>query len=177
LCLTDYRTYIFILIQHLSILSQTFQYLFPFIVLTLGYGRIQTLLLTVPVWFVTWLTALAVTWSADRTSDRSIHIICLLTVSAVGNAIVGGTTSVGARFFGMFLMPMGAVSAFQIIVAWVANSFIRPMVKRSAAIAICNAIGNCASIYGTYFYPGGWLLLSGWGRLLDYRCLQLRSHP
>lgn len=50
-------------------------------------------------------------------------------------------------------MPMGAVSAFQIIVAWVANSFIRPMVKRSAAIAICNAIGNCASIYGTYFYP------------------------
>ena len=64
------------------------------------------------------------------------------------------TTSVGARFFGMFLMPMGAVSAFQIIVAWVANSFIRPMVKRSAAIAICNAIGNCASIYGTYFYPG-----------------------
>jgi hypothetical protein len=57
----------------------------------------------------------------------------------------------------MFLMPMGAVSAFQIIVAWVANSFIRPMVKRSAAIAICNAIGNCASIYGTYFYPGEWL--------------------
>lgn len=154
LALTDYRIYIFILLQHLSILSQTFQYLFPSIVLTLGYGRIETLLLTVPVWFATWCAALAVTWSADRTSDRSIHIICLLTVSAVGNAIVGGTTSVGARFFGMFLMPMGAVSAFQIIVAWVANSFIRPMVKRSAAIAICNAIGNCASIYGTYFYPG-----------------------
>lgn len=154
LALVDYRIYIFILLQHLSILSQTFQYLFPSIVLTLGYGRIETLLLTVPVWFATWCAALAVTWSADRTSDRSIHIICLLTVSAVGNAIVGGTTSVGARFFGMFLMPMGAVSAFQIIVAWVANSFIRPMVKRSAAIAICNAIGNCASIYGTYFYPG-----------------------
>ena len=48
---------------------------------------------------------------------------------------------------------MGAVSAYQIIVAWVANSFIRPMVKRSSAIAICNAIGNCASIYGTYLYP------------------------
>lgn len=48
---------------------------------------------------------------------------------------------------------MGAVSAYQIIVAWVANSFIRPMVKRSSAIAICNAIGNCASIYGTYMYP------------------------
>lgn len=32
-------------------------------------------------------------------------------VAAVGNAIATGTTNVGARFFAMFLMPMGAVSA------------------------------------------------------------------
>ena len=44
----DYRLYIFILFQHLSILTQTFQYFFPSIVDTLGYGPIQTLLLTVP---------------------------------------------------------------------------------------------------------------------------------
>ncbi|KIV98099.1 hypothetical protein PV10_01785 [Exophiala mesophila] len=153
LCLKDYRMYIFLLMQHLSILSMTFQYLFPSIVGTLGYPHVQTLLLTVPVWTATWIAAIFVTWTADRTGDRSIHIMCLLTVSAVGNAIVGSTLNIGARFFGMFLMPLGAVSAYQIIVAWVANSFIRPMVKRSSAIAICNAVGNCASIYGTYMYP------------------------
>jgi hypothetical protein len=48
---------------------------------------------------------------------------------------------------------MGAVSAYQIIIAWVANSFPRPLVKRSAAIAICNMFGNTASIYGSYMYP------------------------
>jgi hypothetical protein len=48
---------------------------------------------------------------------------------------------------------MGAVSVYQIIVAWVANSFIRPNVKRSASIAICNMIGNTASIYRFYIYP------------------------
>lgn len=32
-------------------------------------------------------------------------------VAAVGNAIAAGTTVVGARFFAMFLMPMGAVSS------------------------------------------------------------------
>lgn len=79
----------------------------------------------------------------------------------------------------MFLMPMGAVSACespsfhvpindrirpsyiltqimqtdQIIVSWVANSFPRPLVKRSVAIAIGNMIGNTASIYGSYMYP------------------------
>lgn len=50
-------------------------------------------------------------------------------------------------------MPLGAVPAFQIVVAWVANSFIRPTVKRSAAIAICNTVGNAATIYGSYMYP------------------------
>lgn len=98
LALKDWRLYIFILLQHLSILSQTFQYLFPSIVLTLGYGRIETLLLTVPVWFATWCAAILVTWSADRTSDRSIHIIVLLTISAIGNAIVGATTRVSLMF-------------------------------------------------------------------------------
>ena len=46
----DYRLYIFVLLQHVSILSQTFQYFFPSIVNTLGYGKIETLWLTAPVW-------------------------------------------------------------------------------------------------------------------------------
>lgn len=48
LALKDYRLYLFVLLQHLSLLSQTFQYFFPSIVGTLGYGSIVTLLLTVP---------------------------------------------------------------------------------------------------------------------------------
>ena len=50
LAVKDYRLYIFILFQHISLLSQTFQYFFPSIVGTLGYGRIETLWLTAPVW-------------------------------------------------------------------------------------------------------------------------------
>ena len=34
-----------------------------------------------------------------------------------------------------------------------ANSFPRPMVKRSASVAVANMIGNTASIYGSYMYP------------------------
>jgi hypothetical protein len=153
LALKDYRLYIFILFQHISLLTQTFQYFFPTIVKTLGYSKIATLLLTAPVWFLTFLVSLGVTYTSGKTGDRSIHIICLLMVSCVGNIIVVSTLNTGARFFAMFLMPLGAVSAYQIIVAWVANSFPRPLVKRSAAIAICNMIGNASNIYGPYLYP------------------------
>ncbi|KAJ4168561.1 hypothetical protein NW754_010479 [Fusarium falciforme] len=149
----DYRVYVFVLIQHVSLLSQTFQYFFPTIVGTLGYGRIVTLWLTAPAWFATFLLSICVTLSSAKTNDRSLHIVCLMLLAAVGNAIAAGTTVVGARFFAMFLMPMGAVSSYQIIVSWVANSFPRPLVKRSAAIAICNMIGNTATIYGSYLYP------------------------
>lgn len=48
LAVKDYRLYVFLLFQHLSLLSQTFQYFFPSIVATLGFGKIETLLLTVP---------------------------------------------------------------------------------------------------------------------------------
>lgn len=53
LALKDYRLYLFVFFQHISLLSQTFQYFFPAIVGTLGYGSIETLWLTAPVW-VSW---------------------------------------------------------------------------------------------------------------------------
>ena len=142
LALRDYRLYIFFLFQHISVLTQTFQYFFPTIVKTLGYSKIATLLLTAPVWFLTFLVSLVVTHTSGKTGDRAIHIICLMMISCIGNIIVVSTLNTGARYFAMFLMPLGAVSAYQIIITWIANSFPRPMVKRSAAIAICNMIGR-----------------------------------
>lgn len=153
LVLTDPRIYLFTLLQHTSLLSQNFQYFFPTIVQTLGYGNIETLLITTPVWIATFLVSLVVTWTSGKTNDRSIHIVLLMLVSVAGAIICTATTNLGARFFAMFLMPMGAVSAYQIIIAWVANSFPRPLVKRSAAIAIANMLGNTASIYGSYMWP------------------------
>ncbi|KAJ5749370.1 uncharacterized protein N7511_011066 [Penicillium nucicola] len=153
LVFADKRIYLFILLQHTSLLSQNFQYFFPTIVQTLGYGNIETLLITAPVWIATFLVSLLVTWTSGKTNDRSLHIVALMIVSGVGGIIITASDNVGAKFFAMFLMPMGAVSAYQIIIAWVANSFPRPLVKRSAAIAVANMIGNTASIYGSYMWP------------------------
>ncbi|KAI0121387.1 major facilitator superfamily domain-containing protein [Xylariales sp. AK1849] len=154
LALKDPRLYLFTLFQHVSLLSQSFQYFFPSIVKTLGYGNTETLLLTAPVWIGTFLVSLVVTYTSGKFSDRSIHIICLMLISVVGNIIAVSTLNTAARFFAMFLMPMGAVSAYQIILAWISNSFPRPLVKRSACISFANMLGNCANIYGPYvMYP------------------------
>ncbi|KAI1736409.1 allantoate permease [Xylaria scruposa] len=149
----DPRLYLFTLLQHVSLLSQAFQYFFPTIVKTLGFGTIETLLLTAPVWIATFLVSLVVTYTSGRFNDRSIHIISLMLISVVGNIIAVSTLNTGARFFAMFLLPIGAVTSYQIILAWVANSFPRPLVKRSACISFANLVGNSANIYGSYMYP------------------------
>ncbi|KAI0885042.1 putative MFS transporter [Annulohypoxylon maeteangense] len=153
LALRDPRLYLFTLLQHASLLTQTFQYFFPTILQTLGYGNIETLLLTAPVWAFTFFSSLVVTYTSGRFTDRSIHIICLIMISCAGNIIAVATLNTAARFFALFLLPLGALPAYQILLAWVANSFPRPLVKRSVCISFTNMIGNTANIYGTYMYP------------------------
>ncbi|CDK28511.1 unnamed protein product [Kuraishia capsulata CBS 1993] len=149
----DYRMYLFIVAQHCNLLAQSFTYFFPSIVKTLGFGTTETLLLTVPVWFATFLSALIVSYHSSRTNERCYHIAISMLVAMIGNIISVSTTKTGPRFFAMFLMPMGALPAFQLILTWVANSFPRPLAKRSACIATVNMLGNIASIYGSYMYP------------------------
>jgi MFS family permease len=153
LALTDPRVYIFLLLQHCSNLSQTFMYFFPSIVATLNYSKINTLLISACPWIATFLVALLVSYTSGRTNDRSIHITCLMLLAFIGNIIVVSTTSIPARFVGLFLMPMGANSAFILVVTWGANSFPRPFVKRSSVVALLSTVANTASIYGTYMYP------------------------
>ncbi|KAK7513842.1 MFS transporter [Phyllosticta citriasiana] len=153
MALKDRKLYVFVLFQHCSLLTQAFQYFLPSIVETLGFGNITTLLITAPVWILTFFVALVATYSSGRTGDRSIHIACLSMVSVAGNIICVSTLNTPARFFGMFLMPLGTICSYQILLTWLANTFPRPLVKRSATISIANMLGNASNIYAPYMYP------------------------
>lgn len=104
------------------------------------------------VWFTTFLVCVAANFTAAKTNDKSIHIMLLTAVAAVGSVVLVTTTSFASRYFAMFLVPIGFSASYTIIVSWISNSFPLPDVKRSSAIAIINSIGNTASIYGSYMY-------------------------
>ncbi|KAL1875487.1 hypothetical protein VTK73DRAFT_10037 [Phialemonium thermophilum] len=150
---SDYRLYLFMLMHHANLLSQSFTYFFPTIVSSLGYSKIVTLLLTVPVWFATLLAALAVSYHSSRTKERSYHIAACMTVAAIGNIIVITTSGTGPRMFAMYLMPIGVLPSFQVILAWITSSFPRPLAKRAVVVAASGMFGNLASVYGSYMYP------------------------
>ncbi|CRG83538.1 hypothetical protein PISL3812_00890 [Talaromyces islandicus] len=149
----DYRTWIFVLMQHCVLLSQTVTFFFPSVVDTLGYDNITTLLLTAPVWVATFLLNLFVLWSASRTNERCLHLCLSMLLTIIGNIMLITIHLRGPRFLGMFFMAMGAQPAFMIILTWMSNTFPRPLGKRAAVTALINMIGNTSNIYGSYLYP------------------------
>jgi hypothetical protein len=132
---------------------QTRRYFFPTIMKSLGYSNTNTLLLTVPVWFATFIAVLVVSYHSSRTSERSIHVACCMLIGAIGNIVVITSSKVGVRMFAMYLLPIGVLPPFQMILAWITSTFSRPLGKRSAVVAICGMFGNASSIYGSYLYP------------------------
>ena len=77
---------------------------FPTVVATLGYGPVESLLLTAPPYVLavalSWLNA----WHADKTGERFWHITWSLVMSMIANIIAATTQSLGPRYFSMMLM-------------------------------------------------------------------------
>ncbi|EXJ82472.1 hypothetical protein A1O3_06285 [Capronia epimyces CBS 606.96] len=150
---TDYKTWVLVVIQVCLLSSQTWTYFFPSIVNTLGFSHTVTLLITAPVYVFGFLTSLGNSIMAERTHQRASLIVWPLLLDIVGNMMVINTHSLAPRYVGMFLMCAGSFSAFNVIEAWVASTVPRTRTKRAVVYALVNLIGNSSNIYGSYFFP------------------------
>ncbi|KAK4494904.1 hypothetical protein PRZ48_014260 [Zasmidium cellare] len=152
-CVRDYKTWFLVVLVFGAVSSGTINSYFPTVVQTLGYGRTETLLLTAPPYLLSCIVALCVSLNADRTGERYFNFSLTLWISVAVFIISASTTSLAARYFAMMIMLPGVYTAFTIGLTWTANTLPRPPAKRAAALALCNAVGNCSSIYGSFLYP------------------------
>jgi hypothetical protein len=150
---TDGKVWALVFIQLCLLSSQTWTYFFPSIVKTLGYGNITTLLLTAPVYFFGFFTALGNSLLAQHTGHRAILIMWPLTLDIIGNVMVVSSHKTAIRYVGMYLMCAGSYSAFNVVQAWVGSTIPRTRTKRAIAYAMVNMISNTSNIYGAYFFP------------------------
>lgn len=152
-CFADAKVYLLVLIQTSAVVSMSFTYFFPSIVKTLGFPRIETLLLTAPPYFLAFLFSVANSWHSGRTGEHCFHIVTACVLSAIGQIISMSTYNTGARYFAMFLQALGAFSAFQLILSWVSATIPRPKAKRAVALALATAVSNASNIATAYLYP------------------------
>ncbi|KAB2581349.1 Major facilitator superfamily [Lasiodiplodia theobromae] len=132
--------------------SGTVTTLFPSVVEGLGYGKVQTLLLTVPPYVIGVIAILINAWHADRTSERYLHIALPPLLAVAAFIIAAATTEFGPRYFAMCLMIGANYSGYVVALAWISNTLPRPPAKRAAALAGINALSNVCQIYSPYMY-------------------------
>lgn len=71
---------------------------------TLGYGDVETLLLTAPPYVLAVVTTFVNAWHADRTGERYFHVVIPLCVGIVAFALAVGTTATAPRYVAFMLM-------------------------------------------------------------------------
>lgn len=154
LAFKDVKTWLlmFILIGFVS--SGGITNFFPTVVETLGYSKINTLLLTAPPYFLAVITSFTNAWHADKTGERYWHVTLPLYVSIAAFIISAATTDdskyTGPRYLAMMLMPSTVYAGYVVALAWVSNCLPRPPAKRAAALAVANAASNATSIYVSF---------------------------
>ncbi|KAF5381185.1 hypothetical protein D9757_007894 [Collybiopsis confluens] len=90
-----------------------------------------------------------------RTGERFFHQCVWDWGVMIGYIIALATSSIGGRYFSMFLMASG-YCGFSLTVVWVSSTFPRPPAKRAAAIALVNGIGNIGNLIGAFTWKAEW---------------------
>jgi hypothetical protein len=144
----------------------------PTILKEMGFTAINAQGLTAPPFFASFLATIATTWVADRTQQRGLMIVGLSMVGGVGYILCATCTSVGVRYFGVFLAACGVFPSIANILPWVLSesSFFLISVsiflliasasdnqgsdtRRGGGIVLLNIIGQCGPFLGTQVFP------------------------
>ncbi len=152
----------------------------PTILAKMGYSSINAQGLSAPPYFAAYLFANITTSIADRTQQRGLVIIITSLIGGVGYIVLATVTTVGVRYFAVYLAAAGVFSTIPNILAWTLSMFIilhtlfffvsfrgagKSMLtqqlpdnqgsdtRRGAGLVIINVIGQCGPILGTRLYP------------------------
>ncbi|KAF3040742.1 hypothetical protein E8E12_008578 [Didymella heteroderae] len=150
---TDYRMWVFALMQNLHLSANGFKNFLPSVVQTLGFNRTITLVLTCPPYLLSAFVSVAVSWSSGRFNERTWHITASKAVAIVGFMIGTLTLNVGARYFAMVLFVGATYGVNNINLSWTASVLGQTDEKKAVAIAIANTLGNLSFVYTPYLWP------------------------
>jgi len=150
---TDYRTWIFCLMDNLHLSANGFKNFLPTAVKTLGFSTTVTLALTCPPYIVAGITSILVSSSSGRFNERTWHTTISKLVAIVGFAMSVATLNVAVRYVGIVLFVGATYGVNNIILGWTASVLGQTDEKKAVAIALCNTFGNLASVYTPYLWP------------------------
>lgn len=108
----------------------------PTILNDMGFTAINAQGLTAPPYFLSFLITIFSTWVADRLQQRGLAVIILSFIGAIGYVLLAASTSVGVRYFGVFLAAGGIFPSIANILPWVLSKIIASHEEHSIRMLI-----------------------------------------
>lgn len=151
----DWRTWAFSLLYCASTGAQTIQYFLPVLVKGMGYTGFHVQYMTAPIYAVALVAILVFCWSSDYFQERSKHLAAAAGLATVMFALLVGVLDNTARYVFLCFAVAGVYAACPLISIWVSNAIPHPSEKRAIAQAFVNALGNSASLWGSFLFHAG----------------------
>ncbi|WWC98506.1 hypothetical protein V866_005397 [Kwoniella sp. B9012] len=149
----DWRTWMFVFLYMLCTGAQTIQYFVPTLIGAIGWTGYTGQYHTIPLYAAAFVFILGFCFTADRLQKKPEAITLAASLGTVFFIIVVATTKHMVQYV-FLILAFGCVYALPpLILTWVPNVLGHPAAKRATAIAITNALGNSASIYGVFLWP------------------------
>jgi MFS family permease len=142
LAIKDIKVWIMMLLLFCIVFAGSVTNFFPSVVQTLGYNRVNSLLLTAPPYVLGVITCGINAWHSDRTGEKYLHVVLPLIVGVVSFIIAATTTATAPRYVAMMLMIPGVYTGYVVALGWISSTIPRPPAKRAAALALINAVSN-----------------------------------
>ncbi|KAF1916725.1 putative MFS transporter [Ampelomyces quisqualis] len=150
---SDYRMWIFALMQNMHLSANGFKNFLPTVVKTLGFSTTITLVLTCPPYLIAGVMSVLVSWSSGRFNERTWHITVSKAIAIVGFIVGTASLNIGARYFAMVLFVGATYGVNNISLAWAAGVLGQTDEKKAATVAIVNTLGNLSFVYTPYLWP------------------------
>ncbi|KAJ5650990.1 uncharacterized protein N7484_004713 [Penicillium longicatenatum] len=153
----DWRTWVFVVGYMVIVGSSTLTYFYPTLVKGL-FGDASTYkinLLTVPIYGAAFVATGFTSYFSDKVPNwRGLIIACWLTFSLICSIIVCAVYNYTARYVLLVLMACGLWATNGGTLAYASSAFAGMHPKaRGVSLALVNAMGNLAQIYGSYLFP------------------------
>lgn len=150
---TNWRTWVLVVMYMLATGAQTIQYFIPALVGQLGYKSYALQYMTIPIYGVALICILGFCFASDLRKERANYITLAALVAAVSFIITVSANDNKVKYAFLSFAVGGIYAACPLTLMWVANIISHPAEMRAVAIALVNALGNSASIYGSFLWP------------------------
>jgi MFS family permease len=135
--------------------SSTLSYFYPTLVKGLGYTSHKAQYMVVPIYAVAFVAVVFTGYFMDKIPQyRGLVIAIWLSISMVCSIAVCLVYNFTARYVLLVFMAAGLWASNGLALSYASSTFgAMPQEVRAVSLALVNALGNLAQIYGAYLFP------------------------